>query len=78
VSRHTTPGTIAKQTEQKYFPEKEFQKAGLSAQAPSSSTNDTVATAVHQIMTVLSKAMSEDRVTIFTKFVLDLMQQNDC
>jgi hypothetical protein len=38
----------------------EFQKTGLSVQASGSSNNDTVATAVHQIMTELSKAVSEE------------------
>jgi hypothetical protein len=42
--------------------------------SPSSSSNDTVATAVHQIMIELSKAVSEeDRVTVITKLVLNLM-----
>jgi hypothetical protein len=46
-------------------------------QAPSLSSNDTVATVVHQIMTELSKAVSEeDRVMVITKLVPNLMQQN--
>jgi hypothetical protein len=47
----------ATQTEQQYLPQKEFQKSGLSVQAPSSSANDTVAPVVHQIMIELSKAV---------------------
>jgi hypothetical protein len=44
---------------------------------PSSSNDDTVATVVHQIMTKLTKAVSEEhRVMVITKLVLNLMQQN--
>jgi hypothetical protein len=58
---------------------KGFQKTGLSVQAPSLSDNYTVATIVHQIMTELSKAVSEeDRVMIITKMALNFMQQNGC
>jgi hypothetical protein len=61
------------QREQQYLPQKEFQKTGLSVQAPRSSSNATV---VHQIMTELSKAVSEeDRVTVITKLVLNLTLQ---
>jgi hypothetical protein len=67
----------ATQTEQHYLPQKEFQKTGLSVQAPSSSSIDTLDAVVHQIMTELSKAVSEDRVVVITKLVLNLMQQND-
>jgi transcriptional regulator NrdR family protein len=66
------------QTEQQYLPQKEFQKTGLSVQAHSSS-NDTVAIVVHQIMTKLTKAVSEEgRVKVVTKLVLNLMQQDAC
>jgi hypothetical protein len=46
--QHQQPQTT--QTEQQYLPQKEFQKTGLSVQAPSSSNNDTVATVLHKIM----------------------------
>jgi hypothetical protein len=60
------------QTEQQYLPQKKYQKTGLSVQAPSSSNNDTVATVVHQILTKLIKAVSEeDRVMVITKLVLN-------
>jgi hypothetical protein len=46
---------------------------------PESSNNTTVVTVVHQIMTELSEAMSqEDRVMVITKMVLNLMQENGC
>jgi hypothetical protein len=71
-TQHEQPQTT--QREQQYLPQKEFQKTGLSVQAPSSSSNDTVATVVHQIMTELSKAVSEeDRVMVITKLILNLM-----
>jgi hypothetical protein len=58
--------------------EKVHQKIDLSVQSPSSSNNDSVATVVHQIMTKLNKAVSEeDRVMVITKLV-NLMQQNGC
>jgi type IV pilus biogenesis protein CpaD/CtpE len=61
------------------LPQREFQKTGLSVQAPSSSSNDTAATAVHQIMRELSKAVSEEnRVMVLTTLILNLMQQNGC
>jgi hypothetical protein len=44
---------------QQNLPQKEFQKRVLSVQAPSSSNNDTVATAAHQVMTELSEAVSQ-------------------
>jgi hypothetical protein len=73
--QHQQPQTT--QTEQQYLKQKDFQKTDLSVQAPSSSNNDTVATVVHQIMTKLIKAVSEeDRVIVITKLVLNLMQQN--
>jgi hypothetical protein len=56
--KHQQPHTT--QREQQYLPQKEFQKTGLSVQAPSASNNDTVATVVHQIMTKLTKAVSEE------------------
>jgi hypothetical protein len=68
--QHQQPQTM--QTEQQYLPQKEFQKTGLSVQAPSLSNNDTVATAVHQIMSKLTKAVSEeDKVMVITKLVLN-------
>jgi hypothetical protein len=73
--QHQQPQTT--HTEQQYLPQKEFQKTDLSVQAPSSSNNDTVSTVVHQIMTKLTKAVSEeDRIMVITKLVLNLMQQN--
>jgi hypothetical protein len=45
---------------QQYLPQKEVQETGLSAQAQSSSNNDTVAIVVHQTMIELSKAESEE------------------
>jgi hypothetical protein len=75
--QHQIPQTT--QTEQQYLPQKECQKIDLSVQAPSSSNNDSVATVVHQIMTKLTKAVSEeDRVMVITKLILNLMQQNGC
>jgi hypothetical protein len=57
---------------QQHLPQQEFQKRGLTVQAPSSSGSDTVATVVHQIMTELSEAVSEeDRVMVITKMVLN-------
>jgi hypothetical protein len=68
----------ATQTEQQYLPQRKYQKTCLSAQAPSSS-KDIVVTAMHKIMTALSKAVSqEDRIMVITKLVLHLMQQNGC
>jgi hypothetical protein len=57
VETNITSSHEQSQTEQQYLPQKEFQKTGLSVQAPSLSSNDTV---VHQIMTELSKAVSEE------------------
>jgi hypothetical protein len=58
---------------------RKFRKTDLSVQAPSSFNNDSVETVVHQIMTKLSKALSEeDRVMVITKLVLNLMQLNGC
>jgi hypothetical protein len=57
--QHQQPQTT--HTEQQYLPQKEFHKTGLSVQAPSSPNNDTVATVVHQIMTKLTKALSEKK-----------------
>jgi hypothetical protein len=66
---------------QQHLPQQEFQKAGLSVQAPSSSDNDKlkVATVVRQTMKELSEAVSEeDKVMIVTMMVPDLMQRNGC
>jgi hypothetical protein len=65
---------------QYYFSQQEFQKPGLSVQAPSVSNNVTAATVLHQIMTELSGVASEEDIVmiITTKMVLNLMQQNDC
>jgi hypothetical protein len=53
----------------------EFQKTGLPVQTPSSPNSDTVATVVHQILTELSGAPSqEDRIMVITKMVLDEMK----
>jgi hypothetical protein len=50
----------------------EFQKTGLSVQAPSSSDSDAVATVVQQIMIELSEVVSkEDRIMVITKVVLN-------
>jgi hypothetical protein len=46
--RQRTDWINTTQTGQQYLPQKEFQKTGLSVQAPSSSNKDTVATVVHQ------------------------------
>jgi hypothetical protein len=66
---------------QQHLPQQEFQKMGLSVQAPSSSNNDKLKVAVvaRQIMKELSEAVSEeDKAMIVTMMVLDLMQQNGC
>jgi hypothetical protein len=62
---------------QQHLPQQEFQKNGLSVQAPSSSDSDKlkVATAVRQIMKELSETVSEEgEVMIVTMMVLDLVQ----
>jgi hypothetical protein len=62
---------------QQHLPQQKFQKTGLSVQSPSSSDNEKlkVANEVHQIMTKLSEAVSEEgRAVIVTMMVLDLMQ----
>jgi hypothetical protein len=70
TSRQTTPATI-NNADKAASATKGFQKTDLSVQAPSSSNNDTIATVVHQIMTKLIKAVSEeDRVMVITKLVL--------
>jgi hypothetical protein len=64
---------------QQQLPQQEFQKTGLSVQAPSSSDSDKlkVAAAVRQIMRERSEAVSEeDKVMIVTIMVLDLVQRN--
>jgi hypothetical protein len=65
---------------QQHLPQQEFQKTGLSEQAPSSSDDDKlkVGAVVRQIMRELSEAISEDKVMIVTMMVLDLMQRNGC
>jgi hypothetical protein len=64
---------------QQQVPQQEFQKTGLSVQAPISSNNDTVATIMHRIMTELGGAIpQEGRIMVITKMVLNLMQQNGC
>jgi hypothetical protein len=66
---------------QQHLPQQEFQKAGLSVQDPSSSNNETLkgAIVVHQIMTELSEAVSEENKTmVITKMVLNLTKQNGC
>jgi hypothetical protein len=62
---------------QQHLLQPEIQRTDLSVKAPSSSNNDTVATIVHQIMTELSEAPSqEDRIMDITKMVLNFMKQN--
>jgi hypothetical protein len=64
---------------QYYLSQQEYQKPGLSVQAPSLSNNISVATVLHQIMTELSGVLSEeDIVMVITKMVVNLMQQNGC
>jgi hypothetical protein len=63
---------------QQYQSQHEFQKPDLSVQTPRSS-NNTVATVVHQIMSELSVTVSEkNRVMVITKMVLNLIYQNGC
>jgi hypothetical protein len=65
-----TEGKSVRHPVQQHLPQREFQKTGRSVQAPSSSSNATVATVVHQIMTELSEAVSEDdSVMVITKLV---------
>jgi hypothetical protein len=72
---HQHPQTS--QTKQQYVSEKESQRTSLLVRAPFSCNNDNVATVVHQIMTELTKAVSqEDRVMVITIF--NLMQQTGC
>jgi glutamate synthase domain-containing protein 2 len=67
--QHQQPQTT--HTEQQYLLQKEFQKTGLSVQALSSSNNDSVATVVHQIMTKVTKALSEEeRVMVIKNWYL--------
>jgi hypothetical protein len=64
---------------QQHLPQQEIQRTDLSVQAPRTSNNDKVATAVHQIMTNLSEAVSEeDKIKVIRKMVLKLMKQNGC
>jgi predicted site-specific integrase-resolvase len=66
---------------QLHVPQQEIQKTDLSAKVPTSSYNDTVkvATAVEQIITDISEALSEKhKIMVITKMVLNLMQQNGC
>jgi type IV pilus biogenesis protein CpaD/CtpE len=59
-----------------HLQQQEIQRTGLSIQAPSSTNNETVATAVHQIMTDLSEAVSEeDKIMVVTKIILNLMKK---
>jgi uncharacterized protein YggL (DUF469 family) len=76
-----TDGNSVQHPVQKHLPQQEFQKTGLSVQAPISSENEKlqVATVVRQIMKELSEAVSEeDKLMIVTMVVLDLMQWNGC
>jgi hypothetical protein len=78
ASRQTTP-TTKRNAERAAVSAIKGISENRSVQAPSSSNSDTVATVEHQIMTELSKAVSEeDRVMVVTKLVLYLMQQNGC
>jgi hypothetical protein len=66
---------------QKRVPQQEIQGTGLSVQAPSSTNNDTLktATAMQQIITELSEAVSEKgKIMVITKMVFNLMKQNGC
>jgi hypothetical protein len=60
--QHQAPQTDEKMLAhvQQHLPQQEFQKTGLSVQAPSSSNSDTLATVVPQIMTELSVAVPEE------------------
>jgi hypothetical protein len=76
-----TDGKSVQHPVQQHLPQQEFQKTGLSVQAPSSSDSDKlkVAAVVRQIMTERSEAASEkDKVMIVTIVVLDLVQRNGC
>jgi hypothetical protein len=66
---------------QQHLLQKDFQKTGVSVQAPSSSDNEKlkVAAVVRQTMRKLSGAASEDdKLMLVTMMVLDLMQRNGC
>jgi hypothetical protein len=66
---------------QQHLPQQEIQRTCLSVQAPSSTNSDMlkIDTVVQQIITELSKAMSEkDKIMTITKMVLDSMKQNGC
>jgi hypothetical protein len=63
---------------QQHLPQQEVQKRGLLVQAASSTNGGTlkVGTAVSQIMTELSEAVSEEeKIMVITKMVLNLMKQ---
>jgi type IV secretory pathway VirB2 component (pilin) len=61
---------------QQQVPQQEISEKSLSVQAPSSSNNDAVATLVHQIMTELNGALSqEDRIIFIIKVVLNLIKK---
>jgi hypothetical protein len=60
---------------------RKFRNQGLSVQAHSSTNNDTLkaATVMQQIITELSEDVSkEDKITVITKMILNLMKQNGC
>jgi hypothetical protein len=66
---------------QHHLSQQEIQRKGLSVQAPSSTNNDMlkIATAVQQIITELSGAVSEkDKIMVIIKLVLNLKKQNGC
>jgi hypothetical protein len=66
---------------QQHLPQQEIQKTCLSGQDLSSTNNNTlkVATVVQQIITEISKAVSEkDKIMGNTKMILKLMIQNGC
>jgi hypothetical protein len=69
-----TYGKRVRHPSQQHSPQQEIQKTGLVIQAPSSSNVTLkVATAVQQIMTELSEAVSEkDKTMVITKVVLNL------
>jgi hypothetical protein len=61
---------------QQYLPQEEFQKTGLSVQAPISSDSDVVASVMQQIMTELGVALSkEDRILTITRMVLNIIKK---
>jgi hypothetical protein len=79
---HRQMGKALQHPVQQHLRQQEIQKTGLSVRATSTFNNEMikVATVVQQIMTELSEALSEkkNKITVITKIVLNLMNQNDC